>query len=285
MHAQRRVDARSTSTGRTTRARTPGAVPGRDETAQRHRRDRSGSRSTSTVVVDLKGFSQLIDAMGGVDDQRQAERLRHQAADRRRAATATAASSASRATSSPGASTSTATRRSGTPAPAAADSDTFRQVRQRCVVQAIVKQVDPAQMVSKYPEIASIAQRQHLHRHPGPEPASVRRPRSSGSRRRQDQQRRADARSQDFNSARPDYDADPRLRSRTGIAPPKADDLPSTSTRHEDPDEDPVSDERRPTTSADRAADLRQHDRTQQSPRPMAGGFVTNDCLGVARCC
>src|SRR3954469_24064211 len=38
----------------------------------------------------------------------------------------------------------------------AADSDTFRQMRQRCVVQAIVQQVNPAQMVSKYPEIAGI---------------------------------------------------------------------------------------------------------------------------------
>jgi anionic cell wall polymer biosynthesis LytR-Cps2A-Psr (LCP) family protein len=38
----------------------------------------------------------------------------------------------------------------------AADSDTFRQMRQRCVVQAIVQQVNPAQMVSKYPEVASI---------------------------------------------------------------------------------------------------------------------------------
>jgi polyisoprenyl-teichoic acid--peptidoglycan teichoic acid transferase len=38
----------------------------------------------------------------------------------------------------------------------AADDDTHRQMRQRCVVQAIVEQVNPAQMVGEYPRIAKI---------------------------------------------------------------------------------------------------------------------------------
>lgn len=39
----------------------------------------------------------------------------------------------------------------------AADSDTYRQARQRCVVEAIVEQVDPAEMVGQYPQLARIA--------------------------------------------------------------------------------------------------------------------------------
>ena len=39
----------------------------------------------------------------------------------------------------------------------AADSDTYRQARQRCVVEAIVEQVNPAEMVGQYPQLARIA--------------------------------------------------------------------------------------------------------------------------------
>jgi polyisoprenyl-teichoic acid--peptidoglycan teichoic acid transferase len=39
----------------------------------------------------------------------------------------------------------------------AADSDTYRQARQRCVVEAIVEQVNPAEMVGRYPQLARIA--------------------------------------------------------------------------------------------------------------------------------
>ena len=39
----------------------------------------------------------------------------------------------------------------------AADSDTYRQARQRCVVEAIVEQVNPAAMVGQYPQLARIA--------------------------------------------------------------------------------------------------------------------------------
>jgi anionic cell wall polymer biosynthesis LytR-Cps2A-Psr (LCP) family protein len=39
----------------------------------------------------------------------------------------------------------------------AVDSDTYRQARQRCVVEAIVEQVDPASMLGQYPQLARIA--------------------------------------------------------------------------------------------------------------------------------
>ena len=52
----------------------------------------------------------------------------------------------------------------------AADSDTFRQARQRCVVQAVVKQVEPRADGREVPRDRPHRARQHLHRHPGAEP-------------------------------------------------------------------------------------------------------------------
>ena len=72
--------------GRST-ARPPGRLPRRPCPAATRSATSSpeivGLKIDQMVVIDLKGFSQLIDAMGGARHQRQAERQRHQAADRR----------------------------------------------------------------------------------------------------------------------------------------------------------------------------------------------------------
>ena len=90
------------------------------------------------------------------------------------------------------------------------------------------------------------------------------------------------AQNPNFYSGRPNYALDPRLRPAghpgpEGGAPDRYQDV----DEHPDEDEDPVHVERRsygPELTR-RPAD------PQQSPRPKAGGFVTNDWVGVARCC
>jgi LCP family protein required for cell wall assembly len=108
------------------------------------------------VIIDLKGFEQLIDAMGGimmnvklsgvgtrltvggkVDDNGNIVGVKGYFEPGYRRLMGKAALWYAR------------TR--------AADSDSYRQARQRCVVQAIVDQVNPGAMVGQYPELAKIA--------------------------------------------------------------------------------------------------------------------------------
>ncbi len=108
------------------------------------------------VIIDLKGFQQLIDAMGGIDVNVK------DAAFGGRLPIGGHADGFGHITGVTGYFTPGFQHLNGQLAlwyarSRAADSDTYRQARQRCVVQAIVKQVNPARMVSKYPEIAKIA--------------------------------------------------------------------------------------------------------------------------------
>ncbi|WP_256796232.1 LCP family protein [Terrabacter sp. Ter38] len=132
-----------------------GAAPGRDET-RNVIAEVLGLKIDHTVVVDLKGFSQLIDAMGGVDINVKLSGF----------GTKLPIGGHSDGNGgvigetgyfSPGRQHLSGNLALWYARTRAADSDTYRQARQRCVVQAVVKQVDPAQMVSKYPEIARIA--------------------------------------------------------------------------------------------------------------------------------
>jgi len=129
-------------------------VPGRTET-----RDAIGEilglEIDQIVVIDLKGFAKLIDAMGGLD-------INVKLSGYGTKLTIGGAHDASgrlygvKGYFDPGLQHLNGWKSLWYARTRAADSDTFRQMRQRCVIQAIVQQVNPAQMVSKYPEVASI---------------------------------------------------------------------------------------------------------------------------------
>jgi LCP family protein required for cell wall assembly len=131
-----------------------GASPGRTEirgTVQ----EITGLKVDQMVVIDLKGFSQLIDAMGGLDINVKLSGYgtkltiggEHDASGRLFGV---------KGYFEPGFQHLDGWHSLWYARTRAADDDTHRQMRQRCVVQAIVKQVNPAQMVGKYPEIAKI---------------------------------------------------------------------------------------------------------------------------------
>ena len=130
---------------------TPGRVEIRGTVAQV-----TGLKIDQMVVIDLMGFQQLIDAMGGLDINVKLSgagtRLtiggQHDASGRLFGVTGYF---------EPGRQHLDGFHSLWYARTRAADDDTFRQDRQRCVVQAIVHQVNPAEMVSKYPEIAAIA--------------------------------------------------------------------------------------------------------------------------------
>ncbi|GAA2483118.1 LCP family protein [Terrabacter carboxydivorans] len=132
-----------------------GSVPGRDET-RNVISEVLGLKIDHTVVIDLKGFSQLIDAMGGVTVNVKLSGFGTKLpigghSDGRGGVVGETGYF------SPGVQHLSGNLALWYARTRAADSDTYRQARQRCVIQAVVRQVDPAQMVSKYPEIARIA--------------------------------------------------------------------------------------------------------------------------------
>jgi LCP family protein required for cell wall assembly len=131
------------------------AVPGRDEIRDVIS-EIVGLKIDHTVVIDLKGFEQLIDTMGGIDmtvkpsgtglplpigghsdghggviGEKGFFKLGYQHLNGNEALWYAR------------------TR--------AADDDTFRQQRQRCVIKAVVKQVNATKMLGEYPRLAQIA--------------------------------------------------------------------------------------------------------------------------------
>ena len=130
---------------------TPGRVEIRGAVAQI-----TGLKIDQMVVIDLKGFQQLIDAMGGLDINVKLSGVgtkltiggQHDASGRLFGVTGYF---------EPGRQHLDGFHSLWYARTRAADDDNFRQDRQRCVVQAIVQQVNPAEMVSKYPEVAAIA--------------------------------------------------------------------------------------------------------------------------------
>jgi LCP family protein required for cell wall assembly len=115
----------------------------------------TGLKVDQMVVIDLRGFSQLIDAMGGLDINVKLSAYgtkltiggEHDASGRLFGV---------KGYFEPGFRHLNGWLSLWYARTRAADDDTHRQMRQRCVVQAIVKQVNPAEMVGKYPEIAKI---------------------------------------------------------------------------------------------------------------------------------
>lgn len=111
------------------------------------------------VILDLKGFEQLIDAMGGIeltvrgggyDGQQPLPIGGHRDAN--------GVLTGVHSYFTPGRQHLDGWHALWYARTRAADDDTHRQARQRCVVRAIVDQVNPAEMVTKYGEIARIAQ-------------------------------------------------------------------------------------------------------------------------------
>ncbi|MEW1955537.1 LCP family protein [Terrabacter sp. NPDC080008] len=137
----------------------PGAYPSGDTPGRIELRGAveqiTGLTVDQMVVIDLHGFSRLIDAMGGIDMNVKLSAYgtkltiggEHDASGRLFGV---------KGYFDPGFQHLDGWHALWYARTRAADDDTHRQMRQRCVVQAIVKQVNPAQMVSKYPEIASI---------------------------------------------------------------------------------------------------------------------------------
>jgi LCP family protein required for cell wall assembly len=133
------------------------AVPGRDETRDVIS-EILGLRIDHTVVIDLKGFEQLIDAMGGLDVN-----VKLSGNDTKLPIGGHLNEVTGRMEGTvlgyfePGLQHLDGSRALWYARTRAADSDSYRQARQRCVVQAIVQQVNPASMVAKYADIARIA--------------------------------------------------------------------------------------------------------------------------------
>ena len=238
-----------------------GTVPGRDET-RNVISEVLGLKIDHTVVVDLKGFSQLIDAMGGVTINVKLSGF----------GTKLPIGGHSDGNGgvigesgyfSPGRQHLSGNLALWYARTRAADSDTYRQARQRCVVQAVVKQVDPAQMVSKYPEIARIARDNIYTDIPAQNlPAFVdliERVQKSGK-----INSLSLTQIPNFNSVRPDYD-EIHAFVQKGIAAPK----PATTSRpppRRRRRRRPRRRRRRPTTSADRWAELMSAHRITTKP-------------------
>ncbi|MBB2986437.1 LCP family protein [Terracoccus luteus] len=133
------------------------AVPGRDQTRDIIS-EILGLRIDHTVVIDLKGFEQLIDAMGGLDVN-----VKLSGNDTKLPIGGHLNEVTGRMEGTvlgyfePGRQHLDGSRALWYARTRAADSDSYRQARQRCVVQAIVQQVNPASMVAKYADIARIA--------------------------------------------------------------------------------------------------------------------------------
>jgi LCP family protein required for cell wall assembly len=115
-----------------------------------------GLKIDHTVVIDLKGFEQLIDAMGGVDvnvklsgNNTKLPIGGHSDGN--------GGVIGEKGFFNPGRQHLTGNLALWYARTRAADDDSYRQARQRCVIRAVVEQVNPAAMLGKYPDLARIA--------------------------------------------------------------------------------------------------------------------------------
>ncbi|MEO7130940.1 MAG: LCP family protein [Dermatophilaceae bacterium] len=116
-----------------------------------------GLKIDHTVVVDLKGFQQLVDTMGGVNINVKLS------GNGTPLPIGGHSDGRGHVTGVVGYFTAGYQHLSGYYAlwyarTRAADDDFFRQQRQRCVLRALIEQVNPGAMVTKYAEVAKIAQ-------------------------------------------------------------------------------------------------------------------------------
>ncbi len=131
------------------------AVPGRQEVRDVIQ-EIVGLKIDHTVVIDLKGFEQLVDAMGGIN------------INVLPSGTGLPLPIEGHSDGHGGVVGETGFFKTGYQhlngylalwyaRTRAADDDYFRQQRQRCVLKAIVKQVNPARMLGEYPRLLQIA--------------------------------------------------------------------------------------------------------------------------------
>lgn len=143
------------------RADHPGSYPGNDHPGRTENRATiqliTGLRIDHEVVVDLVGFEQLIDAMGGLDLTVKLSGYGAKLPIGGSVNEVTGRIEGITGYLEPGRQHLDGYRALWYARTRAADDDTFRQARQRCVVQAIVQQVNPAAMVRRYPDLARIA--------------------------------------------------------------------------------------------------------------------------------
>ncbi|EWT01450.1 transcriptional regulator [Intrasporangium oryzae NRRL B-24470] len=132
-----------------------GVAPGREQT-RAVIQEVTGLKIDHLVVIDLKGFEQLINAMGGVDVNVKLSGYGTKLpigghSDGHGGVIG------EKGYFSPGLQHLSGNLALWYARTRAADDDFYRQARQRCVVQAVIKQVNPAAMIGKYPELARIA--------------------------------------------------------------------------------------------------------------------------------
>ncbi len=113
-------------------------------------------RINQTVVIDLKGFAQLVDAMGGIDMNvklsANGTKLPIEGHSDGRGGVVGV-----KGYFEPGYQHLDGYHALWYARTRAADDDFSRQQRQRCVIRAVLDQVNPASMLTKYPQIARIA--------------------------------------------------------------------------------------------------------------------------------
>lgn len=117
----------------------------------------TGLRIDNTVVIDLKGFEQLVNAMGGVDVNVKLSGYGAKLPIGGKINESTGTLSGVNGYFTPGQQHLDGYHALWYARTRAGDDDFYRQDRQRCVVRALVNQVNPTSMLARYPDLARIA--------------------------------------------------------------------------------------------------------------------------------
>ena len=117
----------------------------------------TGLKIDNTVVIDLKGFQQLVDAMGGVEVNVKLSGYGARLPIGGHISESTGVLEGVSGYFTPGRQHLDGYHALWYARTRAGDDDFFRQDRQRCVVKALVEQVNPSSMLARYPELARIA--------------------------------------------------------------------------------------------------------------------------------
>ncbi|OFE16110.1 transcriptional regulator [Humibacillus sp. DSM 29435] len=132
------------------------ASPGRDEIRDVIS-EVTGLKIDNTVVIDLKGFQQLVDAMGGVEVNVKLSGYGAKLPIGGHINESTGVLEGVTGYFETGRQRLDGFHALWYARTRAGDDDFFRQDRQRCVVKALVEQVNPTTMLARYPQLARIA--------------------------------------------------------------------------------------------------------------------------------
>ena len=117
----------------------------------------TGLKIDNTVVIDLRGFQQLVQAMGGVEVNVKLSGYGARLPIGGHISESTGVLEGVSGYFTPGRQHLDGYHALWYARTRAGDDDFFRQDRQRCVVKALVEQVNPTSMLARYPELARIA--------------------------------------------------------------------------------------------------------------------------------